>query len=189
MARTLDDRELRNKRMKWWREARYGLFIHYNVFSLWMDKDYAVANQATMSKDEFNRVRAAKLQPQKAAVREWCEVARAAGMKYAVLTTKHSDAFPLWDSRVNPYNAVRYGPKRDIVREFVRACHDNGLKVGFYYCLRDLHHGLIEAARTDEAARQGILRYTKGLLRELMTQYGKVSVLWYDEPCPILASR
>lgn len=177
----------RDARMKWWREARFGMFIHYNMFSLWRDPEYAHLEKhpEEHSPAEHDRLRVAKLTPGKAAVQNWARAAKAAGMKYIVLTTKHNGGFCLWDSKVTNFNAVRLGPKRDIIAEFVKACRKNGLKVGFYYALNDRHTGLRDAARKTEAARQGILKYTRGLLRELMTNYGKISILWYDEPCPM----
>ncbi|MEN6506620.1 MAG: alpha-L-fucosidase [Planctomycetaceae bacterium] len=173
--------------MKWWREARFGMFIHYNMFSQWMDPQYKWLEEhpEANTPEDHDRLRVEKLRPDKDAVRNWIKTAHAGGMKYAVLTTKHNCGFPLWNSKVNPFCAVNYGPKRDLVAEFVKACREFGLKVGFYYALNDRHTGIKEQARTDEKYRQEILKYTKGLLRELMTQYGEVSILWYDEPSPM----
>ena len=181
------ERAARNARMKWWREARYGMFIHYNMFSRWRDEDYKEleGNPKKYTPAEHDRLRVEPMKPTPAAIHSWARTAKAAGMKYCVLTTKHNGGFCLWNSKVNKFNAVRMGPKFDVVGEYVKACRANGLKVGFYYALNDRHNGLREAAYKDNAARNGILKYTRGLLRELMSSYGKISILWYDEPCPM----
>jgi len=181
------DTVARDARMKWWREARFGMFIHFNMFSRWMDEDYKhlCEHPDDYSREDYDRLRVSKLTPDKDAVRSWVGAAKAAGMKYVVLTTKHNGGFCLWNSKVTDFNSVRLGPRRDIVAEYVRACRDNGLRVGFYYALNDRQCPHREAATRDEAGRQAVIAYTRGLLRELMTGYGEVSILWYDEPWPL----
>jgi alpha-L-fucosidase len=106
-------------------------------------------------------------------------------MKYIVLTTRHHEGFSLWDSKANPYNAVNYGPKRDIVKEFVEAAREQDLKVGFYSSLMDWHHPDGGAAAYDSAARKRFNDYIYALNEELLTQYGKIDILWYDVPEPL----
>ena len=120
--------------------------------------------------------------PKPGAPREWAELAVKAGMKYMVLTTRHHEGFSLWDSKANPYNSVNYGPKRDIVREFVDACREFGLKIGFYSSLMDWHHPDGWRCAFDTQARQRFNAYIRALNRELLTQYGKIDILWYDVP-------
>jgi alpha-L-fucosidase len=116
------------------------------------------------------------------APREWAKLARKAGMKYMVLTAKHGDGFCLWDTKQTKFNAVRLGPKRDIVREYVEACREFGLGVGIYYNLNDWRHPDCVAALRNERARKRYLDYARGCVRELMSNYGKIDVLWYDYP-------
>ncbi|MDR2135309.1 MAG: alpha-L-fucosidase, partial [Treponema sp.] len=93
--------------------------------------------------------------------------------------------FSLWNSKANPYNSVNYGPKRDIVKEFVEACRENGLRIGFYSSLMDWHHPDGGAAAYDSAARKRFNDYIYALNEELLTQYGKIDILWYDVSEPM----
>lgn len=123
--------------------------------------------------------------PRPGAPREWAKLAKDAGMKYMVLTTRHHEGFSLWDSKANPYNAVNYGPKRDIVKEYVEACREFGLKIGFYSSLMDWHHPDGWTCAFDTQARIRFNAYIRELNRELLTQYGKIDILWYDVPRPM----
>jgi alpha-L-fucosidase len=109
-------------------------------------------------------------------------------MKYMVMTTKHHEGFCNFDTKLTDYCATRQGPKRDLVREYVEAARAEGLRVGFYYSLMDWHHPDGARCATDEAARKRFVAYTHGLIRELMTNYGKVDVLWYDVSWPLDAA-
>jgi alpha-L-fucosidase len=106
-------------------------------------------------------------------------------MKYMVLTTKHHEGFCLWDTKLTDWNAVRRGPKRDIVAEYVEACREFGLKIGFYYSLMDWHHPDGGRCAYDMAARRRFLDFTQGCVRELMTNYGPIDILWYDVSRPM----
>lgn len=123
--------------------------------------------------------------PKEGCCREWARLAKSAGMKYMVLTTRHHEGFSLWDSQVNPFNSMNYGPKRDIVREFVDACREFGLKVGFYSTLMEWKHPDSGRCAYDSQARIRFNKYIMELNRELMTNYGKIDVLWYDVPQPM----
>ena len=106
-------------------------------------------------------------------------------MKYMVMTTKHHEGFCLWDTQQTDYNAVKHGPGRDLVREYVDACREFGLQVGFYYSLMDWHHPDGARCAVDEAARRRFMDFTDGCVRELMTNYGKIDILWYDVSWPL----
>ena len=105
------------------------------------------------------------------------------------MTTKHHEGFCNWDTKLTDYNAMQQGPGRDLVREFVEAARAEGLRVGFYYSLMDWHHPDGAICKTDEAARRRFVDYTHGLIRELMTNYGKIDVLWYDVAWPLTAEQ
>ena len=128
----------RDQRMGWWREARFGMFIHYGLYSILGRQEWAMA-QENIPLSEYEQL-AHSFMPQLGAPRRWAQLAKEAGMKYMVLTTRHHEGFSLWDSKVNPFNSVNFGPKRDIVREFVDACHEFGLKIGFYSSLMEWRH-------------------------------------------------
>jgi len=106
-----------------------------------------------------------------------------------VMTTKHHEGFCHWDTKLTDYCAPQQGPGRDLVREFVDAARAEGLRVGFYYSLMDWHHPDGAICKTDEAARRRFVDYTHGLIRELLTNYGKIDVLWYDVSWPLTASE
>ena len=121
----------RRRRMKWWHEARFGMFIHYGVYAVLGRSEWVMFCERIPIK-EYEKI-ARTFKPRPGAPREWAALAKKAGMKYVVLTTKHHDGFCLWDSRQTDYNAVKYGPGRDLIAEYVEACREFGLKVGFYY--------------------------------------------------------
>jgi alpha-L-fucosidase len=106
-------------------------------------------------------------------------------MKYMVMTTKHHEGFCLWDTQQTDYNAVKRGPKRDLVREYVEACREFGLKIGFYYSLMDWHHPDGALCAKDEAARRRFLDFTQGCVRELLSNYGQIDILWHDVSWPL----
>ena len=173
----------RDCRMKWWREARFGMFIHFGLYSVAGTHEWTMAWEGwpTAEYEKF----AEGFNPSPDAARSWAKLAKAAGMKYMVLTTRHHDGFSLWDSKANPYNSMNLGPKRDIVREFVDACREYDLKIGFYSSLMDWHHPDGGAAAYDSAARKRFNDYILALNEELLTNYGKIDILWYDVPLPM----
>ncbi|MDR0670399.1 MAG: alpha-L-fucosidase [Treponema sp.] len=173
----------RDRRMAWWREARFGMFIHFGLYSVLGRHEWAMAIE-NWPVAEYEKL-ADKFQPKPGAPREWAKLAKAAGMKYMVLTSRHHEGFSLWDSKANPYNSVNYGPKRDIVKEFVEACREYDLRIGFYSSLMDWHHPDGGAAAYDSAARKRFNDYIYALNEELLTQYGKIDILWYDVAAPM----
>ncbi|HEY2964231.1 MAG TPA: alpha-L-fucosidase, partial [Pyrinomonadaceae bacterium] len=105
--------------------------------------------------------------------------------KYMVMTTKHHEGFCNFDSKLTEYCATKRGPGRDLVREFVNAARAEGLRFGFYYSLMDWHHPDGANCTKDEAARRRFVDYIHGQVRELMTNYGTIDILWYDVPWPL----
>ena len=113
----------RDERMKWWRDARFGMFVHLGLYSVYGKHEWAMAME-NWPPEEYAKFADGFL-PKEGCCREWARLAKSAGMKYMVLTTRHHEGFSLWDSQVNPFNSMNYGPKRDIVREFVDACRES----------------------------------------------------------------
>ena len=173
----------RDRRMQWWHEARFGMFIHFGVYATIGRHEWEMENEAVPIAEYTAHAKAFK--PARGSARAWAKLAKAAGMKYMVLTTKHHEGFCNFDTKLTDYNAVKQGPGYDIVREYVDAAREEGLHVGFYYSLMDWHHPDGATCATDEAARKRFVEYTHGLIRELMTNYGKIEVLWYDVPWPL----
>ena len=173
----------RDARMEWWRDARLGVFIHYGLYSQ-LGRNEWVQAWENIPVEEYERL-AETFAPKPGAPREWAKLARDAGAKYMVLTTRHHEGFSLWDSQVNPFNSVRFGPHRDIVREFVDACREYDLKIGFYSSLMDWHHPDGWRCAFDPEARKRFTDYIEALNTELLTQYGKIDILWYDVALPM----
>lgn len=172
----------RDKRMAWYRDARFGMFIHYGLFSMIGRHEWAQVIEC-IPKEEYQEL-AKQWNPREGICREWAMQAKAAGMKYMVLTTRHHEGFSLWNSKVNPFNSYNYCG-RDIVKEFVEACREFGLKIGFYSSLMDWHHPDGYKCAYDNAARRRFLDYIEALNTELLTNYGKIDILWYDIPAPM----
>jgi alpha-L-fucosidase len=173
----------RAERLRWWQETRFGMFVHWGLYSQ-LGRHEWVMNRERIPLAEYEPL-ADSWHPKERPAREWARLAKQAGMKYMVMTTKHHEGFCLWDTQQTDYNAVKHGPKRDLVREYVEACREFGLKVGLYYSLMDWHHPDGANCAIDEAARHRFLDFTQGCVRELCSQYGKIDILWYDVSWPL----
>jgi alpha-L-fucosidase len=176
----------RVRRMKWWHEARFGMFIHWGLYSV-LGRHEWVMEEEGIPVSEYELL-AKRFQPQPNAARAWAKLAKAAGQKYMVMTTKHHEGFCNFDTKLTNYCAPKQGPGRDLVREYVEAARAEGMHVGFYYSLMDWHHPDGARCATDPEARKRFVEYTHGLIRELMTNYGKIDVLWYDVDWPLDAA-
>ena len=172
------------RRIQWWREARFGMFLHWGLYAQ-LGRAEWVLNREKIPHAQYEPL-ADTWKPRRGAARAWARLAKRAGMKYMVLTTKHSEGFCLWDTQQTDYNAVARGPGRDLVAEYVEACRAEGLGVGLYYCIMDWHHPDGERCAHDPAARRRFLDFTRGCVRELLTIYGKIDILWYDCPWPLM---
>ncbi|MDR2462846.1 MAG: alpha-L-fucosidase [Verrucomicrobiales bacterium] len=170
-------------RWDWWREARFGLFIHWGPVSLkgteigWSragerrDKHETVGGIPAEEYDNLYR----KFNPVKFSAQEWVDVAKAAGMKYIVLVAKHHDGFCLFDTKTSDYNIMRGPFKLDICAELAKACRENGMRLGFYFSPPDWRDTDFFTADHD--------RYLKRMheqVRELLTNYGQLDILWFD---------
>ena len=187
----MTDMDKRAARLKWFQDARFGMFIHWGLYAIpargeWVRSTEQIPPENyEYLKDEFNPV---NYDP-----RQWAKLCRQAGMKYAVLTTKHHDGFCLFDSKLTDFKSTNTPCGRDLVREYVEAFRAEGLKVGMYYSLLDWHHPDYPArGRPEPPAAQcaagapgainfeRYLEYMHGQVRELMTNYGKIDLLWLD---------
>src|SRR6476620_9499138 len=173
----------RARRMKWWHEAKFGMFIHWGLYSTLGRHEWVMENEGIPTKEyePFSD----KFKPKPNAARDWAKVARRAGMKYMVMTTKHHEGFCNFDSKLTSYCASKRGPGRDLVKEYVEAARAEGLRFGFYYSLMDWHHPDGARSLKDETARRRFVDYIHGQVQELMTNYGKVDVLWCDGAWPV----
>ncbi len=168
--------------MTWWREARFGLFIHWGPVSLkgteigWSrgGERRGTGGTGEIPVEVYDNLYR-EFNPVKFDAREWVQIARNAGMKYLVFTSKHHDGFSMFDSALTEYKITNSPFQRDVVRELADACHEAGLKVGWYYSPPDWHH---PDYRTANHARY--IEYLHGQLRELCTNYGQIDILWFD---------
>ena len=178
-----DEKSDRARRMQWWHEAKFGMFIHWGLYSVLGRHEWVMENEG-ISVAEYEQV-AKRFNPKPNAARDWAKLAKRAGMKYMVMTTKHHEGFCLFDTKTTNFCAPKQKVGRDLVKEYVEAARAEGLRVGFYYSLMDWHHPDGARCEGDEAARQRFVEYIHTHLRELMTNYGKVDILWYDVSWPL----
>jgi alpha-L-fucosidase len=171
------------RRIKWWHDAKFGMFIHWGLYSTLGRHEWVMENEA-IPVAEYERL-ADRFTPKPNAARDWARLARQAGMKYMVMTSKHHEGFCLFNTETTRYCAPKQAAGRDLVKEYVEAARGEGLRVGFYYSLMDWHHPDGARAETDDGARQRLVEYIHTHVRELMTNYGKIDILWYDVSWPL----
>jgi len=205
MANVIEEtKEQQDKRMAWWREARFGMFIHWGLYSLaagmWKGTPTSGISSLIQYRDkipvkEYEQL-TQKFNPVRFNAKEWIQLARESGMKWMIPTAKHVDGFCMWDTKFTDYNIVKATPfKRDPMRELADACREEGMRLGFYYSqLLDWHHPSGVGNSLDyDPANQNFSKYLREYvgpqLRELLTNYGPVAVIWFDigTPTPELA--
>ena len=190
-----------DQRMKWWREARFGMFIHWGLYAVPAGEYNGqrskrigewIMDWASIPRAEYEKF-APKFNPVKFDAREWVRIAKDAGMKYIVITSKHHDGFSMFDSRVSNYDIVDSTPyRKDPIRALADESKKQGLKFCFYYSILDWHHpsAYVEVPGKDPTAgngqtklkpgsKQEYVKYMKEQLRELVSGYDP-AVLWFD---------
>ena len=178
-------------RTQWFREARFGMFIHFGIYSQ-LGRGEWVRNAERISNEDYQPYVDA-FNPTDYNPKEWAKLAKEAGMKYVVMTTKHHDGFCLFDSKLTDYKSTNTPFKRDMIKEYVEAFRAEGIRVGFYYSLLDWHHPDYpkyndsnhpmrgnEKFKDEKINFENYLKYMHGQVRELMTNYGKIDILWTD---------
>jgi alpha-L-fucosidase len=189
----------RDQRMAWWREARFGMFIHWGLYAVpageWKGKKVGGAGEWIMYSGKIPvadyEPLVKEFNPVKFDARRWVEIAKAAGMKYIVITSKHHDGFCLFDSKLTDYDVINAPFKRDIMKELSEACREGGIKMCWYHSILDWHHpdylprGAGSPRPWDTRPTQGAdlnryIDHMKGQLRELLTNYGPIGVIWFD---------
>jgi len=175
----------RRRRMEWWHEAKFGMFIHWGLYSVLGRHEWAMETEG-IPVAEYEQL-AGRFRPKRGFAQEWAKLAKRAGMKYMVLTSKHHDGFCLFDTKLTDYCAPKRAAGRDLCAEYLEAARAEGLRVGFYHSLMDWHHPDGARCLEDEAARKRYVTYLHGQIRELCTNYGKLDILWYDVSWPLSA--
>ncbi|NIK57247.1 alpha-L-fucosidase [Kribbella shirazensis] len=177
------------------RDWRFGLFVHWGLYSLPARHEW-VKNRERLTDEDYQPY-FDHFEPDLYDPRKWARAAREAGMRYAVLTTKHHEGFCLWDSQVSDYTVAKTAWGKDLVGPFVEACRAEGLGVGFYHSLIDWHHpefpiDVVHPQRDDEEAKakaagrdiQVYADYLHAQTRELLTNYGPIDIMWFDFSYP-----
>ncbi|UCC99216.1 MAG: alpha-L-fucosidase, partial [Phycisphaerales bacterium] len=188
----------KDERMNWWREVRFGMFIHWGLYAVpageWKGKQISgigewIMERADISVSEYEQL-AKQFNPVKFDADQWARIAKNAGMKYIVITSKHHDGFCLWDSKFTDYDVMDATPfKRDILAELARACKKHGIRLCFYHSIMDWHHPDAQAPfypkyndtkQSNPNFDRYVEYYLKGQLKELVRDYGPLGILWFD---------
>lgn len=185
------ERTAYEKRMQWFVQARFGMFIHWGLYAVPARGGWVRSNERMPEEKYMPFFR--EFDPSAADPKAWVQAAKEAGMGYVILTAKHHDGFCLFDSELTDFKSTNTSMGRDIVREFLEAGREAGLKVGLYYSLIDWHHpdfphhgDRYHPMRSDPAASneerdfKRYLAYMHGQVKELCTRYGRLDVLWFD---------
>ena len=188
----------REARMAWWKEARFGMFIHWGVYSV-LGGTYKgesiegigewIMHRGQIPIEEYETY-ARMFNPLFFDAEAWVDLAVEAGMKYIVITSKHHDGFALWDSQVSDWDIMNASPfKRDILKELSIACEKKGIRLCFYHSIMDWHHPDAQAPfypkyndreNSNPHFPRYIEHYMKPQLKELLTKYGDIGILWFD---------
>jgi alpha-L-fucosidase len=182
---TKESKESYEARMKWWHDARFGMFIHWGVYSVPAGKYNGqevkgigewIMNTAKIPVKEYEKF-AKEFNPVRFDASEWVRIAKDAGMKYIVITSKHHDGFAMWDSKVSSYDIVDYSPYgKDVLKMLSDECAKQGITLCFYHSIMDWHQPNADSANWAKYREN----YLKPQLKELLTGYGKPGVLWFD---------
>ncbi len=203
-GRAVETASERDRRMAWWREARFGMFVHWGLYSglagTWDGKAVAteggmewIENMVRADTDTYAKKAIPLFKPKPGFAKEWARVAKEAGARYIVVTSKHHEGFALHDSAVSEYDAGSV-LHRDLIREIVDAARAEGLKIGFYHSVIDWHHDQYEYARSKQLPHplrglpypNGTREHRKyqdylyGEVKELVSNYGPIDILWWD---------
>lgn len=176
---------------EWFVQDRFGMFIHFGLYAMLARHEWVMSRERTPVEVYEHYFK--HFNPDLFDAREWARAAKAAGMKYAVLTTKHHEGFCLFDTKYTDYKITNTPFGRDLVKEYVEAFRAEGIKVGFYYSLIDWHHPEFtidkhhpmrdrkDAAELNKGRDMTkYAEYMRNQVRELLTNYGKIDILWFD---------
>ncbi|MCX6997113.1 MAG: alpha-L-fucosidase [Kiritimatiellaeota bacterium] len=173
----------RDARMQWWREARFGMFIHWGLYAIpageWNGqraKGYAewIMSKARIPKEEYGKLQA-QFNPTRYDPAAWVALAKSAGMKYIVITSKHHDGFCLFESEHTDYDMSGTAYRRDLLKPLADECHRQGIKICWYHSIMDWHHPLAGGKNFPD-----YVKHMKSQCRELLTNYGDIGVMWFD---------
>lgn len=200
-----ESKEQRDARMAWWRDAKFGMFIHWGVYAVpagfYQDKPVKgigewIMNRGKIPMAEYQQF-AKEFNPVKYDAEAWVKLAKDAGMKYIVITTKHHDGFALFDSKVNDWNMVKATPYgKDLIRPLADACRKHGIRLGFYYSQAQdwINGGSAIGGKWDKAQEHDMDDYIDRValpqVKEICSNYGEFpDVIWWDTPTDMNTNR
>ena len=188
----------KDDRMDWWRNDRFGMFIHWGLYAVpageWKGEKVSGIGEWIMENghipvSEYEPL-AGQFNPVKFDAEQWVQIAKNAGMKYIVITSKHHDGFCLWDTKYTDYDVMDATPfKRDILGELAQECRKQGIRLCFYHSIMDWHHPDAQApfypkyndtSKSNPNFDRYVEYYLKGQLKELVQNYGPLGILWFD---------
>jgi alpha-L-fucosidase len=187
----------REDRMEWFRDARFGMFIHFGLYAApggeWNGQKVGgigewIMNNGRIPVTDYEKL-APQFNPSKFSGKEWVAIAKNAGMKYIVITSKHHDGFALFDSKVSNYSLAKASPfKRDLLKELADAAHAEGITICWYHSIMDWHHPDAQSigypdynnSKSNPNFPRYVETYLKPQVKELLTNYGKIGIMWFD---------
>ncbi|MCY2950694.1 MAG: alpha-L-fucosidase [Planctomycetota bacterium] len=187
----------REDRMEWFREARFGMFIHFGLYAVpggeWNGQKVPgigewIMNNGRIPVADYEKL-ASQFNPSKFSGKEWVAIAKNAGMKYIVITSKHHDGFALFDSKVSNYTLAKASPfKRDLLKELADAAHAEGITICWYHSIMDWHHPDAQSigypdynnSKSNPNFPRYVQNYLKPQVKELLTNYGNIGIMWFD---------
>lgn len=168
------------KRIQWWQQARFGMFIHWGLYTI-DGLDCLKMHDMGIPTKEYAYRFGRRFNPKKFDAKALVQVARDAGCKYVVMGTRHHEGYCLWNTKTTRFSSVCMTPKRDFITEYVQAVREAELGLGFYYSLLDWRYQAYwDGPRRNREGWQKLVDYVHAQVRELMTLYGKIDILWYD---------
>jgi len=177
-------KSIKKQSLKQWQDCRFGMFIHWGGYTLTKLDCWTMHHQGIPTQEYVERF-GRRFNPRKFDACGLVRTAKQAGCKYIVMGTRHHEGLCLWDTQTTRYNTVHMAAKRDFIGEYVKAARSAGLKVGFYYSLLDWRYSsYFDGPRENPTGWRKLVRFMHEQVRELMTNYGRIDILWYDGGWP-----
>lgn len=173
--------------VKWFEDARFGMFVHFGPYSVLGDGEW-VMNNRPIKTNEYKRLQDF-FNPQEFSAAEWVQIAKSAGMKYIAFTSRHHDSFSNWDTKQSDWNIMNTPYGKDIVRQLADECHKQGMKLVLYYSILDWMRSDYQyetgrtgkgSGRTEKSDWNSYINFMKAQLTELLTNYGPIAGIWFD---------
>lgn len=180
IAQTVCDSSLLlpQKDMQWWKDARFGLFIHFGLYSVLAHGEWAMFNER-IDTSEYGKLKDS-FSVSKFSGKAWVDIARQAGCKYMVVTSRHHDGFSLYNTSIGNYNSIHTPAKKDLIKEYLDAAHNAGMKAGIYYSPLDWRYPGFFFPDLYYSNALEMKKQTYAQIHELLSNYGRIDILWYD---------